>query len=153
MVHFELAPLSMIPWLLQHWRQRIAGWKGVQISYTGDVAAARLQLNNDSIQREGEGRRVDCQASGGQADWAYKDAVWSEGRVPIREREHGWHQDAGWRPMRRSRLFDIHGSVDRHVYGRTRKPEPEDEIRKVRHNIRRVKGVLLSTRNFPTKAR
>ncbi|KAH7160609.1 peroxisomal membrane anchor protein conserved region-domain-containing protein [Dactylonectria macrodidyma] len=39
------------------------------------------------------------------------------------------------------------------VYGRTRKPEPEDEIRKVRDNIRRVKGVLLSTRNFPTKAR
>ncbi|KPM45697.1 hypothetical protein AK830_g848 [Neonectria ditissima] len=39
------------------------------------------------------------------------------------------------------------------LYGRTRKPEPEDEIRKVRDNIRRVKGVLLSTRNFPTTAR
>ncbi|KAH6960000.1 hypothetical protein BKA56DRAFT_624032 [Ilyonectria sp. MPI-CAGE-AT-0026] len=39
------------------------------------------------------------------------------------------------------------------LYGRSRKPEPEDEIRKVRDNIRRVKGVLLSTRNFPPTAR
>ncbi|KAF4335560.1 peroxin 14 17 [Fusarium beomiforme] len=39
------------------------------------------------------------------------------------------------------------------LYGRTRKPEPDDEIRKVRDNIRRVKGVLLSTRNFPASAR
>ncbi|KAK7414739.1 hypothetical protein QQX98_006423 [Neonectria punicea] len=39
------------------------------------------------------------------------------------------------------------------LYGRTRNAEPEDEIRKVRDNIRRVKGVLLSTRNFPTTAR
>ncbi|KAG8673480.1 hypothetical protein FPOAC2_06924 [Fusarium poae] len=39
------------------------------------------------------------------------------------------------------------------LYGRSRKPEPDDEIRKVRDNIRRVKGVLLSTRNFPTSAR
>lgn len=40
------------------------------------------------------------------------------------------------------------GSYD--LYGRTRKSEPDDEIRKVRDNIRRVKGVLLSTRNFAT---
>ncbi|KAJ4312276.1 hypothetical protein N0V84_010008 [Fusarium piperis] len=39
------------------------------------------------------------------------------------------------------------------LYGRTRKSEPDDEIRKVRDNIRRVKGVLLSTRNFPATAR
>ncbi|KAF5604937.1 peroxin 14 17 [Fusarium subglutinans] len=39
------------------------------------------------------------------------------------------------------------------LYGRSRKPEPDDEIRKVRDNIRRVKGVLLSTRNFPALAR
>ena len=39
------------------------------------------------------------------------------------------------------------------VYGGTKKNEPEDEIRKVRDNIRRVKGVLLSTRNFPSSTR
>lgn len=39
------------------------------------------------------------------------------------------------------------------LYGRSRKPEPDDEIRKVRDSIRRVKGVLLSTRNFPASAR
>ncbi|KAJ4267377.1 hypothetical protein NW762_003484 [Fusarium torreyae] len=39
------------------------------------------------------------------------------------------------------------------LYGRSRKAEPDDEIRKVRDNIRRVKGVLLSTRNFPASAR
>ncbi|KAF5019616.1 hypothetical protein F66182_8362 [Fusarium sp. NRRL 66182] len=39
------------------------------------------------------------------------------------------------------------------LYGRSRKPEPDDEIRKVRDNIRRVKGTLLSTRNFPASAR
>ncbi|KAF5001442.1 hypothetical protein FGRMN_1038 [Fusarium graminum] len=39
------------------------------------------------------------------------------------------------------------------LYGRSRKPEPDDEVRKVRDNIRRVKGVLLSTRNFPASAR
>ncbi|WZH48083.1 peroxisomal membrane anchor protein conserved region-domain-containing protein [Fusarium acuminatum] len=39
------------------------------------------------------------------------------------------------------------------LYGRSRKPEPDDETRKVRDNIRRVKGVLLSTRNFPASAR
>ncbi|KAG6015256.1 hypothetical protein E4U43_005547 [Claviceps pusilla] len=38
------------------------------------------------------------------------------------------------------------------VYG-TSKKEPEDEIRKVRDNIRRVKGLLLSTRNFPVSTR
>lgn len=39
------------------------------------------------------------------------------------------------------------------LYGRSRKAEPDDEIRKVRDSIRRVKGVLLSTRNFPASAR
>ena len=39
------------------------------------------------------------------------------------------------------------------MYGTAKKSEPEDEIRKVRDNIRRVKGVLLSTRNFPASAR
>ncbi|PHH77817.1 hypothetical protein CDD82_3351 [Ophiocordyceps australis] len=36
------------------------------------------------------------------------------------------------------------------LYGAPSKSEPDDEIRKVRDSIRRVKGVLLSTRNFPT---
>ncbi|EEY17542.1 conserved hypothetical protein [Verticillium alfalfae VaMs.102] len=31
--------------------------------------------------------------------------------------------------------------------------EPEDEIKKAKDNIRRVKGVMLSTRNFPTSSR
>ncbi|CAM1509369.1 Fc.00g031080.m01.CDS01 [Cosmosporella sp. VM-42] len=39
------------------------------------------------------------------------------------------------------------------VYGRSRKSEPEDEIKKAKDNIRRVKGVLLSTRNFPASTR
>ncbi|OLN95400.1 Peroxisomal membrane protein PEX14 [Colletotrichum chlorophyti] len=39
------------------------------------------------------------------------------------------------------------------LYGGQRKNEPEDEIKKARDNIRRIKGVLLSTRNFPTTAR
>ncbi|POR37787.1 Uncharacterized protein TPAR_02012 [Tolypocladium paradoxum] len=39
------------------------------------------------------------------------------------------------------------------VYGGAKKTEPEDEIRKVRDNIRRVKGVLLSTRSFPASTR
>ncbi|KAK4082047.1 hypothetical protein Purlil1_11368 [Purpureocillium lilacinum] len=39
------------------------------------------------------------------------------------------------------------------MYGTAKKSEPEDEIRKVRDNIRRVKGVLLSTRNFPGSTR
>lgn len=34
-----------------------------------------------------------------------------------------------------------------------KKGESEDEIRKVRDNIRRIKGVLLSARTFPTSAR
>ncbi|KAG5924789.1 hypothetical protein E4U42_004547 [Claviceps africana] len=38
-------------------------------------------------------------------------------------------------------------------YGTSRKKEPEDEIRKVRDSIRRVKGLLLSTRNFPASMR
>ena len=36
------------------------------------------------------------------------------------------------------------------MYGGANKNEPDDEIRKARENIRRVKGVLLSTRSFPT---
>lgn len=39
------------------------------------------------------------------------------------------------------------------IYGRTRKQDPDDEVKKVRDNIRRVKGVLLSTRNFPASTR
>lgn len=39
------------------------------------------------------------------------------------------------------------------IYGSAKKNEPEDEIRKVRDNIRRVKGVLLSTRNFPASTK
>ncbi|EFQ32934.1 hypothetical protein CGRA01v4_00607 [Colletotrichum graminicola] len=39
------------------------------------------------------------------------------------------------------------------LYGGPRKNEPEDEIKKARDNIRRVKGVLLSTRNFPASSR
>ncbi|GAB0131992.1 hypothetical protein EsDP_00000443 [Epichloe bromicola] len=46
---------------------------------------------------------------------------------------------------------DLVGGYD--VYGTSKKHEPEDEIRKVRDNIRRVKGVLLSTRNFPASTR
>lgn len=36
---------------------------------------------------------------------------------------------------------------------RRKKADSEDEIRKVRDNIRRIKGVLLSARTFPTSAR
>ncbi|GAO14905.1 uncharacterized protein UV8b_05073 [Ustilaginoidea virens] len=39
------------------------------------------------------------------------------------------------------------------IYGALKRNEPEDEIRKVRDNIRRIKGVLLSTRNFPAFTR
>ncbi|KAK2612828.1 hypothetical protein QQS21_001108 [Conoideocrella luteorostrata] len=39
------------------------------------------------------------------------------------------------------------------IYSTAKKNEPEDEIRKARDNIRRVKGVLLSTRNFPASTR
>ncbi|KAK0705036.1 peroxisomal membrane anchor protein conserved region-domain-containing protein [Lasiosphaeris hirsuta] len=42
--------------------------------------------------------------------------------------------------------FSSYGSVG----GRS---EPDDEIKKVRDNIRRVKGVLLSTRSFPASTR
>jgi hypothetical protein len=35
------------------------------------------------------------------------------------------------------------------MYNRGKKNEPDDEMRKARDNIRRVKGVLLMTRNFP----
>ncbi|EFY85891.1 hypothetical protein J3459_014902 [Metarhizium acridum] len=46
---------------------------------------------------------------------------------------------------------DFVGGYD--IYGSAKRNEPEDEIRKVRDNIRRVKGVLLSTRNFPASTR
>jgi hypothetical protein len=39
------------------------------------------------------------------------------------------------------------------LYGRSNKPEPDDEIKRVKDSIRRVKGVLLSTRNFPSSTR
>ena len=39
------------------------------------------------------------------------------------------------------------------IYGRSRKQDPDDEVKKARDNIRRVKGVLLSTRNFPASTR
>jgi hypothetical protein len=35
------------------------------------------------------------------------------------------------------------------LYGAASKNEPDDEIRKAKENVRRVKGVLLSTRSFP----
>ncbi|KAK4101393.1 hypothetical protein N658DRAFT_523889 [Parathielavia hyrcaniae] len=35
------------------------------------------------------------------------------------------------------------------LYGAAGKNEPDDEIRRAKENIRRVKGVLLSTRSFP----
>lgn len=39
------------------------------------------------------------------------------------------------------------------MFGAPRKTEPNDEIRAVRDNIRRIKGVLLSTRTFPASTR
>ncbi|KAM0287940.1 hypothetical protein ACHAQH_000005 [Verticillium albo-atrum] len=40
------------------------------------------------------------------------------------------------------------------LYGSSQgRKEPEDEIKKAKDNIRRVKGVMLSTRNFPTSSR
>ncbi|KAL7921581.1 peroxisomal membrane anchor domain-containing protein, variant 1 [Trichoderma austrokoningii] len=45
---------------------------------------------------------------------------------------------------------EIFGAYDIH---KKKKKESEDEIRKVRDNIRRIKGVLLSARTFPTSAR
>lgn len=44
---------------------------------------------------------------------------------------------------------ELFGGYDK----RKKKPDSEDEIRKVRDNIRRIKGVLLSARTFPTSAR
>lgn len=38
-------------------------------------------------------------------------------------------------------------------YSRSKKPEPEDEIRKVRDSIRRIKGALLTSRSFPASTR
>lgn len=35
------------------------------------------------------------------------------------------------------------------MYGRAQRHEPDDELRRVRDNARRVKGVLLRTKNFP----
>jgi hypothetical protein len=36
------------------------------------------------------------------------------------------------------------------LYGPSSRNEPDDEIKRAKENIRRVKGVLLSTRSFPT---
>ncbi|RCI12989.1 hypothetical protein L249_0019 [Ophiocordyceps polyrhachis-furcata BCC 54312] len=45
----------------------------------------------------------------------------------------------------------FHGGYE--IYGAAKRIEPDDEIRKVRDNIRRVKGILLSTRSFPSSTR
>lgn len=45
---------------------------------------------------------------------------------------------------------EIFGAYD---INKKKKKADEDEIRKVRDNIRRIKGVLLSARTFPTSAR
>ncbi|KAL7909920.1 peroxisomal membrane anchor protein conserved region domain-containing protein [Trichoderma velutinum] len=61
-------------------------------------------------------------------------------------------------------LLDVfHDDLDNMTYGhhaelfgnfdKRKKKDSEDEIRKVRDNIRRIKGVLLSARTFPTSAR
>lgn len=47
--------------------------------------------------------------------------------------------------------FTNHSSFD--MFGAGKKNEPNDEIRKARDNIRRIKGVLLSTRSFPASTR
>jgi len=39
------------------------------------------------------------------------------------------------------------------MYGSANRNEPDDEIKKAKENIRRVKGVLLSTRSFPGSTR
>ncbi|KAK4111150.1 hypothetical protein N656DRAFT_780949 [Canariomyces notabilis] len=39
------------------------------------------------------------------------------------------------------------------LYGAASRNEPDDEIRQAKENIRRVKGVLLSTRSFPATTR
>ncbi|KAK3321457.1 peroxisomal membrane anchor protein conserved region-domain-containing protein [Cercophora scortea] len=39
------------------------------------------------------------------------------------------------------------------IYGGGNRNEPDDEIKKAKENIRRVKGVLLSTRSFPASVR
>ncbi|KAM4066930.1 peroxisomal membrane anchor protein [Hirsutella rhossiliensis] len=39
------------------------------------------------------------------------------------------------------------------MYGTAKRAEPQDEIRRVRDNIRLVKGTLLSTRSFPASTR
>ncbi|PTB41228.1 uncharacterized protein TrAFT101_010150 [Trichoderma asperellum] len=46
---------------------------------------------------------------------------------------------------------EIFGAYD--INKKKKKTDSEDEIRKVRDNIRRIKGVLLSARTFPTSAR
>lgn len=46
--------------------------------------------------------------------------------------------------------YSLYGSYG--SYG-GRRPEPDDEIKKARDNIRRVKGVMLSTRTFPLSTR
>lgn len=48
---------------------------------------------------------------------------------------------------------DFVGGFSLYGMGGGRPNEPDDEIRRAKENIRRVKGVLLSTRSFPTSAR
>ncbi len=45
------------------------------------------------------------------------------------------------------------GSDFGYSYGSANRNEPDDEIKKAKENIRRVKGVLLSTRSFPASTR
>jgi hypothetical protein len=46
----------------------------------------------------------------------------------------------------------VGGGAGFSLYGAAGKNEPDDEIKRAKENIRRVKGVLLSTRSFPTAA-
>ncbi|KAL2195895.1 peroxisomal membrane anchor protein conserved region-domain-containing protein [Corynascus similis CBS 632.67] len=48
---------------------------------------------------------------------------------------------------------DFVGGGGYSMYGAGSKNEPDDEIKRARENIRRVKGVLLSTRSFPVASR
>lgn len=49
--------------------------------------------------------------------------------------------------LKASQTTDFVGGYS--LYGAASKHEPDDEIKKAKENIRRVKGVLLSTRSFP----
>ncbi|KAK0639244.1 peroxisomal membrane anchor protein conserved region-domain-containing protein [Cercophora newfieldiana] len=54
-------------------------------------------------------------------------------------------------------LSSVHAGLDYgsgfSMYGSASRNEPDDEIKKAKENIRRVKGVLLSTRSFPASTR